>query len=207
MRNALHSAADGGVPVSRHVYFITHPDVVVDPGVPVPQWPLSERGRERMRKLLRYAWVRDISAVFCSDERKAIDGATILAEHLGIPFEVDARLGENDRSSTGYLPQDEFQQVADQFFARPTESVRGWERADDAQTRITAAVAALTERFADETSIAVVSHGGVGTLLLCRAKDVSISRLEEQPGKSGGNYFICEFPGPVLRQGWAAIDA
>jgi len=192
--------------VSRCVYFITHPDVVVDPGVPVPQWPLSERGRERMRQLLRQTWVRDIGAVFCSDERKAIDGATILAEHLGIPFEINANLGENDRSSTGYLPQAEFQQVADQFFARPTESVRGWERGVDAQARITAAVAAVTERVPDQT-IAVVSHGGVGTLLLCRAKGVPISRSEEQPGKHGGNYFVCELPGPVLRQGWAPIDA
>jgi hypothetical protein len=30
------------------VFFITHPDVAIDPGVPVPDWPLNERGRARM---------------------------------------------------------------------------------------------------------------------------------------------------------------
>jgi hypothetical protein len=36
----------------RWVYFITHPDVVINPEVPVPQWSLSERGKERMKALL-----------------------------------------------------------------------------------------------------------------------------------------------------------
>ena len=31
------------------VYFITHPDVLIDPAVPVPEWPLSPRGRARMQ--------------------------------------------------------------------------------------------------------------------------------------------------------------
>lgn len=29
--------------MSRGIYFATHPDVIVDPRVPVPQWPLSQR--------------------------------------------------------------------------------------------------------------------------------------------------------------------
>jgi hypothetical protein len=34
------------------VYLITHPDVVIDPDVPAPQWPLSARGKERMKKMM-----------------------------------------------------------------------------------------------------------------------------------------------------------
>jgi len=30
--------------VTRSLFFITHPDVVSDPEVPVAEWPLSERG-------------------------------------------------------------------------------------------------------------------------------------------------------------------
>ena len=29
------------------ILFITHPEVVIDPKVPVPEWPLSEQGRTR----------------------------------------------------------------------------------------------------------------------------------------------------------------
>jgi len=31
------------------VFFITHPDVAIEPSVRVPDWPLNERGRARMR--------------------------------------------------------------------------------------------------------------------------------------------------------------
>lgn len=45
----------------RLVYFITHPDVVIDPEIPVPRWPLSERGRERMKTLLAKPWIKYLS--------------------------------------------------------------------------------------------------------------------------------------------------
>ena len=64
------------------VYFITHPDVVVDANVAVGRWPLSERGQARMRALLKLPWMRDLAHVFSSDEQKAIDGARILCDAL-----------------------------------------------------------------------------------------------------------------------------
>ena len=76
----------------REVYFITHPEVVIDPAVPVPQWPLSARGRERMEQLLARDWARRIAAtIYCSTEQKAIDGATILSAATGVPFQAGAR--------------------------------------------------------------------------------------------------------------------
>ena len=69
----------------KTVYFITHPEVVINPSVPVPQWPLSAQGLARMRRLLRQPWVAQITAVYCSTEQKAIDGAALLAAHLGLP--------------------------------------------------------------------------------------------------------------------------
>jgi hypothetical protein len=51
------------------VYFITHPDVVIDPEVPVPQWPLSHRGKERMKKLLAKPWIDTIGSIYSSTEQ------------------------------------------------------------------------------------------------------------------------------------------
>ncbi len=121
--------------------FVTHPEVVIDPAVPVPDWPLSAKGRSRMEVFLRDPIVRDVRLVACSGERKARDGAEILASHFGVPIRVDEELGENDRSSTGFIAPPEFWEVVDRFFAAPNESVRGWERAADAQSRIVRAVA------------------------------------------------------------------
>ena len=193
--------------MSRLVYFITHPDVVIDPTVPVPRWPLSERGVERMRRLLRRPWIAQLGAIYCSTEQKAIDGAAIVSQASGLPFHRLAALGENDRAATGYLPAAEFQRTADEFFARPHDSVRGWERAVDAQVRIVGAVDGIARSAPGSGPIAVISHGGVGALLLCHLKAVPISRAEEQPGTSGGHYFLCRMPDAVLVHGWKPIDA
>ena len=120
------------------VYFITHPDVVIDPATPVPQWPLSQRGRMRMLKMLEKEWISRVVAIYCSTEQKAMDGAAIISGVLGIPYTTIPELGENDRSATGYLSEPEFDAVVDEFFRRPEESVKGWERAVDAQRRIIA---------------------------------------------------------------------
>ena len=61
------------------VHFIPHAEVVIDPAIPVPQWPLSAEGKRRMGLMLRQSWVAGIRAIFSSSERKAMDGAEILA--------------------------------------------------------------------------------------------------------------------------------
>src|ERR1700682_2530115 len=99
------------------VYFIPHPDVLIDPAVPITEWELSPRGRQRMRALLGQPWVADLGAVWCSTERKAIDGAEMIANAIGTVPHLLAALGENDRSATGYLPKAEFEATADAFFA------------------------------------------------------------------------------------------
>jgi len=189
------------------VHFISHPDVVVDPAVPVPRWPLSERGRERMHLALAQPWVEGIRAVHSSCEQKAIDGATILAAYLDLPVHTHAELGEIDRSATGYLPQPEFEAVADAFFARPLESVRGWERAIDAQARILVAIEYVLASPRPAGDIAIVSHGAVGGVLLCALSSVPISRAHDQPrNPPGGWHFAFDADTRGLLHGWQRID-
>jgi len=194
-------------PPTRTVYFVTHPDVLIDPALAVPDWPLSPRGRERMAGALALPWVGSVGVVWCSTERKARDGADILAAHLGLLVAEMAELGENDRSATGYLPRTEFEAVADLFFAHPEESVRGWERAADAQRRIVSAVdRALAISAGCRSNIAIVSHGGVGALLLCHLRGVAIGREHDQPPNNGGNYYAFDADTRELHYGWRPID-
>ena len=146
-------------------YFITHPNVINSEDVPVTRWPLSELGRARMLKCLGLPWVSKITSIYSSTEQKAVDCASILAEHLSLPFVQIRELGENDRSSTGFLPPGEFELMANEFFANPKLSVRGWERAIDAQQRVASAVKQLLENDHLPGIVAIVSHGAVGTLL------------------------------------------
>jgi broad specificity phosphatase PhoE len=191
------------------VFFITHPDVQIDPRVPVPEWSLNERGQERMRALAARPWVQGVRSIFASGERKARDAAQLLAAGLGLDvYKIIHSLGENDRSATGYLPKREFEATADAFFAEPQTSVRGWEPAAHAQTRIIQAVKLAILQTSEKGDIAIVGHGGTGTLLYCHLADVPISRQHEQPSTNGGNWFAFDRTSrKLLNAGWRSIDA
>ena len=74
------------------VFFITHPEVVVDPLIPVPQWKLSPRGVVRVHRMLEQDWVADIGHIVTSDERKAMDTAELLAGHLASSYVIRTEL-------------------------------------------------------------------------------------------------------------------
>jgi broad specificity phosphatase PhoE len=188
------------------VHFITHPEVTIDPSVPVPAWPLSATGLQRVERLLERSWIMAVRTVFSSAERKAADMARMMADRLGLSAVIVDALEENNRSSTGYLPKAEFETVADAFFARPEASVRGWERADDAQRRVVMAVDHALAMVTADGDVAIISHGGVGALLLCHLKGVPISRAQDQPGHGGGNVFSFDAATRHLLTGWRSIE-
>jgi broad specificity phosphatase PhoE len=126
--------------------YVTHPQVRIDPAVPIPQWGLSDLGRERTILTAQSPWLRRIGRIVSSDEVKAVETAAILAEAARCPVEIAESMGENDRSATGFLPPPEFEKAADWFFAHPHESFTGWERAIDAQGRIVSAVETVLGR-------------------------------------------------------------
>ena len=185
-------------------YYITHPQVQVDANIPVPEWGLSEIGRARALAMLDQPWVGGIRRIVSSAERKAIETAEILAGHLGLAVEIREAMHENDRSATGYLPPPEFEMVADQFFANPEKSIRGWERAIDAQRRIVSEVETVLGS-AGSGDIAFIGHGGVGTLLLLSLSGREISREADQPA-GGGNYFAYDMGAWRVIHGWWPID-
>ena len=192
------------------VWFVTHPDVVIDPALPVTGWPLSARGRARMRAALARPWARGVGAIWASTERKAVDAAAILADGLGLGFATLAELGEIGRSATGYLPRAEFEATADLFFAHPERSTRGWERAVDAQRRILGAVETVLAASPAAADIAIVAHGAVGALLVAALEGVPISRAHDQPpgtdGSQGGHLFPFDRRTRLVRHGWRRIE-
>jgi broad specificity phosphatase PhoE len=173
----------------------------------VPDWSLSAVGAARMRAAVRQPWTQGIGSIFASTERKAIEAAEILAGARGLAFATMAALGENDRSATGYLPKPEFEALADRFFAHPGQSVRGWERALDAQRRIVGAFEAVLALARPDHDTAIIAHGAVGALLICALETIPISRGQDQPPGGGGNYFAIDPRTRLLRHGWVAIDA
>lgn len=187
--------------MGRPCYLLTHPEVVVDPVTPVPDWSLSAAGRARAERLAALPWVAGLARLVSSAERKACETAEVLARAHGLPWTVDAELGENDRSATGFLPPAEFERVAEEFFARPDESVRGWESARHAQRRV---VRVVRRHTADgDGAVGFVAHGAVGTLLWCDLERRPVHRRHDQPGQ--GSWYPFDPGSWTAGHGWVRV--
>ncbi|EIM72092.1 phosphoglycerate mutase [Nitratireductor aquibiodomus RA22] len=182
--------------------FITHPEVIVDPAIAVEDWGLSDAGRERMIRFAASDAVADIRTIWTSAERKAREAAVILNAERRTGVRTNPMLGENDRSATGFLPPAEFERTADAFFASPAKSIRGWERAVDAQARIYAAVSRIVAGH-DDGDLAIVSHGAAGTLLLCKLRGIPIDRAHDQPFQ--GHFWAAALPDMEILHHWMPI--
>ncbi|MGX7678212.1 histidine phosphatase family protein [Jatrophihabitans sp. DSM 45814] len=182
------------------VHFLTHPEVDIAPEVPVTEWGLNDRGRQRAR--LAGSKLPALSAIYSSPEVKAEQTARLIGEPLGLTVTLVGGLAEVDRAATGYLPEPEFWANYQQFLDRPSYSARGWETAESAQRRIVATVDSLLA--AADGEIALVSHGGVGALLLCHLNGTPIQRLVDQPGQ--GSHFSFDAASRAILEGWRSFE-
>lgn len=184
-------------------YYVSHPEVAVDPSVPVPKWGLSEVGRRRAHAMLEQPWVAQMSSIGSSPETKAMETAKILGEHSGVDVDEIENSHEIDRSATGFVSHDRHEALADRLFAEPTESAEGWERALDAQRRIVERFEPFLESNGWPIQVAV-GHGGVGTLLLCHLLGVDIERSYDQPGQ--GHYWSYDCERQRVVHPWRPVD-
>ena len=186
-------------------YYLTHPQVAIDPSVPVPDWSLSAVGRGRVEAIAARPWLATLRRIVSSEERKAVETAGVLAGGLGLAVEQRPGMGENDRSSTGFLSPDRFEAAADAFFAAPHRSWNGWERAVDAQARIVSEVENVLRDGAARAPVLFVGHGAVGTLLKCALAGRPIARSEDQPA-GGGNVFAFRLNDRTLLCEWTPVE-
>ncbi len=187
------------------LYFLTHPEVVIDPAVPVTRWPLSATGRRRAGLFVDRVAGGHVTAVWSSGEQKALDGGALIARRLGLPHRIDPDLGENDRSAMGYVAPPEFWEIVAEFFSHPDVSVRGWETASHAQTRIVTALRRLVRDEPTRGDIVVVSHGGVGALLMAHLQGVEIGAEDRPQHPGGGCWFEMDRDRFDILKGWLSL--
>ncbi len=189
----------------RTIRYLSHPQVIIDPQQDIPLWSLNEVGRARVAALAASGALAGTKHVISSAETKAVETATPLAAALGCAVILRDRMHENDRSATGFLPPEEFEAVADQFFANPDDSARGWEPAADAQRRIVSeAEACLRAHPTDD--ILFVAHGAVGTLLFCHLSKLAIRRAYDQGPGGGGCFYEFADMHSRPKSGWQPME-
>ncbi|WP_152658896.1 histidine phosphatase family protein [Devosia chinhatensis] len=189
--------------------YLSHPQVRMDPAIPVPLWGLSDIGKARADAFVARSPGLVGAVVFSSRETKALELAERIAGRSGTPVLTDHDMGENDRSATGFLPPALFEDHADRFFAAPDQSVNGWEKARAAQARIVASVRMALASVPADARVVFCGHGAVGTLLKCHVAGLPISRAEDQSrkgGLGGGNGFLFDFTTPALLIDWTPFE-
>lgn len=109
------------------IYFLAHPEVLIDPQVPVPQWPLSDIGRARMESFCeRATWLSELTRLVSSAETEALDGAKIIQRRYALALHADSRFNELDRSATNYLSKAEHGVVSKAAFASQSADECQW---------------------------------------------------------------------------------
>lgn len=139
-----------GLPVRRELV-----DGIADP-------ELAPGGRDQAERLAAYLASEEISAVYVSPLKRAIETAEPLAQKLGITPVVEDDISEFDRSSKEYVPIEELRGTDD---PRWLKMIRGeWEEGHDHpelfRQRVIAACERIIEKHPGERVVAVC-HGGV----------------------------------------------
>lgn len=191
--------------MSKILRYLTHPQVQIDPSVSVPEWGLSDLGAARANLFASLDVLKSTRVIVSSAETKAIETATAVSDVINVPVQIREQTHENDRSATGFLEPEEFERVATRFFESPEDSIRGWERAVDAQARISREAAQIVKDN-PEGDLLMVGHGGVGTLLYCQLAALEISRQHDQPA-GGGNVFSYDLNSETILHPWMPVEA
>ena len=189
--------------------YISHPEVDISPHIPVGQWTLSSKGKMRAHDFAKRHLIPHGTPIFSSTETKAMELARILAAVTNSKIVFKNRLAENDRSATGFLPPEQFEQHVKKLFAYPNKSVAGWETACDAQSRIVAAIQEILKAHDNNKPIIFTGHGCVGTLLKCHFAGSPIAQSQDQREMAdigGGNIFAFDLAQKNLLCDWTPME-
>jgi broad specificity phosphatase PhoE len=144
----------------RRLILIKHAKPAVVEGVPSEEWSLSEEGRRACGPLAAALRQYDIRRLVSSEEPKAAETATLVAESLDVSPHIAPGLHEHDRSNVPMMATRDFISSMAHFFKEHARRVLGRESADETAERFNAAVNEVIASQADG-DVAIVTHGTV----------------------------------------------
>lgn len=116
--------------------------------------PLTELGQRQSDALASWLMDEDITAVYTSPMRRALQTAAPLATKLGLEARVEPALQEYDAESRSYVPIEELQAAGDLRAALLPDDPEAF------QQGVIAGIEAIISRH-DQGKLAIVCHGGV----------------------------------------------
>lgn len=171
--------------MTQRILYLSHPEVSIDPQTPVAEWKLSGQGRRRLVAATARGWPGRGWRIVTSPEMKAQQTAELFANAFALPLHIHPDMHEVDRSSTGYIPHDQHEVLANTLFAHPETGPMGWESAAAASARVTKAFQEVMAEVSD--NLLFIGHGAVGTFLWCALTKTPITRAADQ--RRGGSFW------------------
>jgi len=150
---------------------------------------ITEKGIRQMELLADYLEGESIEAVYSSDLKRALKGASIIGERLGLSPVPLRSLRELHLGRWEGLTREEaverFPEEADFSFSDlATSRVKGGESLIDLRERVLPAVCDVEDRHRGGR-VCLVLHGGVNRVILCEAMGLAVSnffRIEQDYG-------------------------
>jgi probable phosphoglycerate mutase len=140
---------------------------------------LTDRGREQMRQVVEYLVGRGLSRLLCSPLSRCVESAGIVGKALGLEPEVAADLREIGLGAWEGLTVEEVRErFPGDYEARGRDLARfrpgGGESFTDVERRAWPAFEAVSKSNFPQ---AIVAHGGVNRVLLCRILGMPLENL------------------------------
>jgi len=147
---------------------------------------LSEKGRLQMMRVARYLASEPLAAIYSSPQRRALEGANLIARPHGRSCEVVAGLREIDFGDFEGLTYDgiatRYPDLYRKWMEAPTEvQFPNGEGFSDMSVRVFSTFADILRRSEGQT-FAVVTHGGVIRVVIAQALQMperSVFRLAQ----------------------------
>ena len=152
--------------------------------------PLSEKGRDRIRRAASFMSRFPIDHVYTSELNRCIESGSIIADPHNLSIKTSRTLNE---ISFGAWEGRSFGEIAREY----PEEFRAWhsdpeahcapggETLRDAEQRVIPGFEEIVARHTGE-SVAVVAHGGILRIILCSILDLKLSLLFRLSQDYGG---------------------
>ena len=126
------------------------------------EWGLTIQGEQSCQQLAEFLHTENVSHIYSSHEKKAIQTAEYTAHHLSCSHSVFSGLEEQNNDGVGWFESaDDFRAAVQKLFEQPNQAVFGPEAASQAAGRFSTALTAISQKHEPDATLGIVTHGRV----------------------------------------------
>ena len=146
---------------------VRHAQSAPDSSTHQSEWGLTAQGEQSCYKLAEFLSAQNVSHIYSSYEKKAIQTAEFTSHHLGCTSTFVNGLEEQNNDGMGWFESaDDFKAAVQKLFEQPNQPLFGPETAVQAAARFAKTLLAISRKHEPDARIAIATHGRVMTAFL-----------------------------------------